>query len=68
MVAGFLAVYLPGPGEHPRTAHTQALGFAVRAAAWAGARGELPCVAEIARRRGSSGFVREARRLHARLS
>ncbi|MFG1680015.1 DUF6493 family protein [Nonomuraea sp. NPDC049269] len=68
VVAGFLAVYLPGPGESPRTAHTQALGFAVRVAAWAGARGELPCVAEIARRKGSSGFVREARRLHARLS
>lgn len=68
VVAGFLAAYLPGPGERPHTAHTQALGFAVRAASWAGARGELPCVAEIARRKGSSGFVREARRLHARLS
>ncbi|MEV0352462.1 DUF6493 family protein [Nonomuraea sp. NPDC050680] len=68
VVAGFLEVYLPGPGERPRTAHTQALGFAVRAASWAGARGELPCVAEIARRKGSSGFAREARRLHARLT
>ncbi|MEU4224102.1 DUF6493 family protein [Nonomuraea sp. NPDC026600] len=67
VVAGFLAAYLPGPGERPQTAHTQALGFAVRVASWAGARGELPCVAEIARRKGSSGFVREARRLHARL-
>ncbi|MFI7148518.1 DUF6493 family protein [Nonomuraea sp. NPDC050022] len=68
VVAGFLEVYLPGPGERARTAHTQALGFAVRAASWAGARGELPCVAEIARRKGSSGFVREARRLHTRLT
>ena len=68
VVAGFLVVYLPGPGERPNTAHTQALGFAVRAASWAGARGELACVAEIARRKGSSGFVREARRLHTRLT
>ncbi|HUR07412.1 MAG TPA: hypothetical protein VM347_33050, partial [Nonomuraea sp.] len=36
VVTGFLAAYLPGPGERPRTAHTQALGFAVRVAAWAG--------------------------------
>ncbi|GAA2364277.1 hypothetical protein [Nonomuraea africana] len=48
--------------------HTAALGFAVRAAAWARARGPLPAVAEVAARPGSSGFVRTARRLHERLT
>ncbi|WP_336205037.1 hypothetical protein [Nonomuraea sp. LPB2021202275-12-8] len=68
ILTGFLPVYLPGPGERAHTAHTQALAFACRIARWSGARGALPCVAEIAGRDGTSGFVREARRLHALLA
>lgn len=68
IMTGFLSVYLPGPGERPHTRHTQALTFALRAARWAGARGAVGCVAEIARRRASNSFVREARRLHTYLT
>ncbi|SEH00097.1 hypothetical protein SAMN05444920_11576 [Nonomuraea solani] len=68
IMMGFLAAYLPGPGEQVLSRHTQCLGFALRAAQWAGARGPVPCVAEIARRRASNNFVREARRLHTYLT
>ncbi|WP_344890587.1 DUF6493 family protein [Nonomuraea antimicrobica] len=67
VVAGFLPVFLPGPGERSHTRHTQSLVFALRAARWARARGALACVAEIAKRRASNNFVREARRLHTYL-
>ncbi|MGW0482121.1 hypothetical protein [Nonomuraea sp. NPDC003214] len=67
VLTGFLPVYLPGPGERAHSGHTQMLTFAVRAAGWARAEGELPCVARIAARKATSGFVREARRLHALL-
>ncbi|MGW0804627.1 DUF7824 domain-containing protein [Nonomuraea sp. NPDC002799] len=68
IMTGFLPVFLPGPGERPHSRHAQGLAFALRAARWAGARGALPCVAEVAARRASSTFVREARRLHSYLS
>ncbi|MEQ4718580.1 hypothetical protein [Nonomuraea sp. B19D2] len=68
IMTGFLPVFLPGPGERPHTRHTQGLAFALRAARWAGARGPVPCVAEIAERRASNNFVREARRLHTYLT
>jgi hypothetical protein len=68
IMTGFLSVYLPGPGERPHTRHTQALTFALRAARWAGARGAVGRVAEIARLRASNNFVREARRLHTYLA
>lgn len=68
IMTGFLTAYLPGPGERSHTRHTQALTFALRAARWAGARGVVGCVAEIARRRASNNFVREARRLHTYLT
>ncbi|MFF4778879.1 DUF6493 family protein [Microtetraspora fusca] len=67
IMTGLLPVYLPGPGERAHSAHTQALTFAVEAARRADARGTLPEVAEIAARKGTSGFVRTARRLHERL-
>ncbi|MET7326684.1 hypothetical protein [Nonomuraea sp. NPDC005650] len=68
VMTGFLPVFLPGPEEQPQTRHTQALAFALRAARWAGAREPVPCVAEIAERRASNNFVREARRLHTYLT
>ncbi|TDD29190.1 hypothetical protein E1286_46565 [Nonomuraea terrae] len=68
IMTGFLPAFLPGPDKRPTTRHAQALAFAVRAAQWAGARGALPCVTEIAERRASSTFVRHARRLHTYLT
>lgn len=68
VMTGFLSVYLPGPGERTHTRHTQGLVFALRAARWAEARGAVACVAEIAKRRASNNFVREARRLHTYLT
>ncbi|MEV0994072.1 DUF6493 family protein [Nonomuraea sp. NPDC050202] len=68
IMTGFLAVFLPGPGERPHTRHAQGLTFALRAARWAAARGAVACVAEIAQRRASNNFVREARRLHTYLT
>ncbi|WP_433356471.1 DUF6493 family protein [Microtetraspora malaysiensis] len=67
IMTGLLPVYLPGPGERAHSAHTQALTFAVEAARRADARGPLPVIAEIAARKGTSGFVRTALRLHERL-
>ncbi|PZG08724.1 hypothetical protein C1J01_38660 [Nonomuraea aridisoli] len=68
IMTSFLPAFLPGPAKRPTTRHAQALAFAVRAAQWAGARGALPCVTEIAERRASSTFVRHARRLHTYLT
>lgn len=68
VMTGLLPAYLPGPGERAHAAHTQALALAARIAARTGARGVLPCVAEIAGRASDSGLVREARRLHASLT
>lgn len=48
--------------------HTTLLGFAARAAQWARARGELPCVAAVAARKGTSGFLRAARHLREQLT
>ncbi|WP_043634194.1 hypothetical protein [Nonomuraea candida] len=56
------------PGERATSAHTQVAGFAAEVAEWADARGELAVVAELASRRGDSVLVRQARRLHARLT
>ncbi|WP_327582874.1 DUF6493 family protein [Nonomuraea sp. NBC_00507] len=67
IMTGLLTVYLPGPDERPHSGHTQALTFAVDAARWAGAHGPVPAVAEVAARKGSSGFVRNARALHEQL-
>ncbi|WP_344478989.1 DUF6493 family protein [Nonomuraea monospora] len=68
IMRGLLPVFLPGGDERARGSHTRALEFAVNACRWAGARGPIPEVAAIAARKGSSGLVREARRLHERLS
>ncbi|NRQ34999.1 hypothetical protein HII36_24710 [Nonomuraea sp. NN258] len=68
IVAGLIEEYLPGPGERVNTAHVRLVSFAVDAAGWAGARGELPRVAELAGRTRTSHLVRQARRLHAQLT
>ncbi|MER6170274.1 DUF6493 family protein [Streptosporangium sp. NPDC001681] len=67
IMTGLLPVYLPGPDERPHAGHTQALSFAIDAARWAEARGSVPAVAEVAARKGASGFARTARALHKQL-
>ncbi|MFC4006900.1 DUF6493 family protein [Nonomuraea purpurea] len=67
IMSGLLPVFLPEPGERATSAHTRALEFAAEAARWAGARGTIPQVAGIAARKGSSGLIRAARRLHEHL-
>jgi hypothetical protein len=67
IMTGLLPVYLPGPDERPHAGHTQALTFAGEAARWSGAHGPVPVVAEVASRKGSSGFLRTARTLHEQL-
>ncbi|MBE1592089.1 hypothetical protein ACFPOI_15770 [Nonomuraea angiospora] len=68
VMTGLLPAYLPGPGEKATSAHTRMLGFAAEVAEWADARGEPAAVAEPAGRTRESGLVRQARRLHARLT
>ncbi|MFI6498112.1 DUF6493 family protein [Nonomuraea typhae] len=67
-LARALPLLLPGPGEKARAGLGELLKVAVRAAAQAGARGELPGLAELAARKGSSLVVHEARRLSAVIS
>ncbi|MFI6908381.1 DUF6493 family protein [Nonomuraea sp. NPDC050394] len=63
-----LPLLLPGPGEKVRAGLGELLRVAVRAAAQAGARDELPGLAELAARKGSSLVLHEARRLHEVIS
>ncbi|MEV4109081.1 DUF6493 family protein [Nonomuraea sp. NPDC049695] len=67
IMRGLLPAFLPAPGERAHSGHTRALEFAADAARWAGAHGTIPKVAAIAARKGSSGLVRAARRLHEHL-
>ncbi|MBN6051169.1 hypothetical protein JYK22_04420, partial [Nonomuraea sp. RK-328] len=68
VMAGLLTAYLPGPGERATSTHTRMMTLAADVAGWAGARGELAPVAELAGRSRASGLVRQARRLHATLT
>ncbi|MFI6292890.1 hypothetical protein ACIBEJ_14980 [Nonomuraea sp. NPDC050790] len=66
VMTGLLPAYLPS--ERATTAHTRLVAFAADAAAWAGARGELPVIADLAARTRTSDLVRHARRLHTHLT
>ncbi|MGS2642068.1 DUF7825 domain-containing protein [Streptosporangium sp. LJ11] len=55
-------------GERTRNGLGELLGVAARAAFLAGARGEIPGLAELAARKGSSLVLQEARRLHEAIS
>ncbi|MET8053111.1 DUF6493 family protein [Streptosporangium sp. NPDC005286] len=55
-------------GERTRNGLGELLGVAAWAAALAGARGEIPGLAELAARTGSSLVLQEARRLHGAIS
>ncbi|TYB51103.1 hypothetical protein FXF51_53995 [Nonomuraea sp. PA05] len=55
---------LPKTGDRACAGLGEFLSVAVRAAVLAGARGEVPGLAELAGRKGSSRVLQEARRLH----
>ncbi|MEU6717937.1 hypothetical protein ABZ897_41265 [Nonomuraea sp. NPDC046802] len=63
VIVGALPGLLPKDGESPRAGSADLLAAGARAARIAGARAELPEVAAIAARKGSSRLVQEARRL-----
>ncbi|MFC4530493.1 hypothetical protein [Sphaerisporangium dianthi] len=68
VMAGLLPACLPGPGERATSAHTRLMTFAADVAEWADARGAVAVVAETAGRRRVTELVRQARRLHHRLT
>ncbi|MFF4623255.1 DUF7825 domain-containing protein [Nonomuraea jabiensis] len=63
VVARLLPGLLPQEGERPRAGVADLLAAGARAARIAGVRAELPDVAAVAARKGSSRLVQEARRL-----
>ena len=68
IAAAALPTLLPKPGERPRHGLASFLTLAIATAEWCGARGEIPEVRAMAARKGTSGLLRESRRLHALLS
>ncbi|MEV6037960.1 DUF6493 family protein [Nonomuraea sp. NPDC052116] len=63
VVVRLLPGLLPQEGERPRAGAADLLAAGARAARIAGVRAELPDVAAVAARKGSSRLVQEARRL-----
>ncbi|MGJ6967746.1 DUF7824 domain-containing protein [Streptosporangium sp. G11] len=67
-VAAALRSLLPQAGRRPRHGLTEFVALAATTAAWCRARGTIPEIEAMAARRGSSGLLREARRLHGLLT
>ncbi|MEV4062434.1 DUF7825 domain-containing protein [Nonomuraea dietziae] len=63
ILAHALPALLPGTGTRPLTGLADLLAVAANAATLAGARADIPGLAELAARKGSSRVVEEARRL-----
>lgn len=68
VVAESLPRLLPAEGERPRSGLADLMAAGARAAGLAGARGDLPGLAAVAARKGSSRLVQEARRLRLLLT
>ncbi|MFF5207546.1 DUF6493 family protein [Streptosporangium sp. NPDC000396] len=68
IAAAALPALLPAPGERPRNGLAGFVTLAIAVAEWCDARGEIPEVRAMAARKGSSGLLREIRRLHDRLT
>lgn len=68
VLAAALEVLLPEPGANVRAGLGALLATAVRSAALAGARGDVPGLAALAARKGASRTGEEARRLHRHLT
>ncbi|SDH70767.1 DUF6493 family protein [Nonomuraea jiangxiensis] len=64
IAAAALPTLLPPPGVRPRNGLAGFVTLAATTAEWCGARGEIPEVGDMAARKGTSGLLREARRLH----
>ncbi|TDD31075.1 hypothetical protein E1286_45380, partial [Nonomuraea terrae] len=64
IAAAALPALLPAPGQRPRHGLTGFVTLAATTAEWCGAHGEIPAVRDAAARRGTSGLLRELRRLH----
>ncbi|WP_436762875.1 DUF7824 domain-containing protein [Streptosporangium sp. V21-05] len=67
-VAAALPSLVPQAGHRPRHGLTEFVALAATSAAWCGARGAIPEIEAMAARKGSSGLLREARRLHGLLT
>lgn len=67
-LAQAVPLLLPGSGEKARAGLGELLKVAARAAVRAGARGDIPGLAGLAARKGSSLLVHEARRLYEVIS
>ncbi|MEV0198278.1 DUF6493 family protein [Nonomuraea sp. NPDC050691] len=59
-----IPLLLPGPGEKAKAGLGELLKVAVRAAESTGARGDIPRLADLAARKGSSQLLHQARRLY----
>jgi hypothetical protein len=68
VIAAALPVLCPEPGRRPVHALDRLIALGLRTARWAGARGVIPEIEELAARKGSSNVVREARALAAHLA
>ncbi|MEU0567389.1 DUF6493 family protein [Nonomuraea sp. NPDC005983] len=68
ILAEALPSLLPAPGAVPRAGLGQLLAIAVKAAVLTGARGDIPGLADLAARKGTSRVAEEARRLHRQLA
>jgi hypothetical protein len=68
ILAVALPLLLPAAGERPRAGLSELLRIAAQAADLAAARADIPRLAEMAARKGSSLLLHEARRLHELIS
>ncbi|MFI7446439.1 DUF6493 family protein [Nonomuraea sp. NPDC049714] len=68
VIADLLPRLLPAEGERPRSGLADLMAAGARAARLAGTRGDLPALAAVAARKGSSRLAQEARRLRALLT
>ncbi|MEU4403622.1 DUF6493 family protein [Streptosporangium sp. NPDC023963] len=67
-VAAALPAILPRAGQRPRHGLAGFVELAATTAAWCRAHGAIPEIEAMATRKGSSGLLREARRLHGLLT
>ncbi|MDR8414761.1 DUF6493 family protein [Nonomuraea sp. 3-1Str] len=63
-LAAAIPLLLPGPGEKAKAGLGELLKVAVRAAEATGARSDMPGLADMAARKGSSQLLHQARRLY----
>lgn len=68
VILAALPVLLPAPGERPRSGLHDLIALGTRAAEATGARADVPGLAAVAARGGTSRLVREAARLHRTLT